>query len=138
MRVPGTNATLCEDLLRHVATITVPPAGVCRAWDVERRRWRTRAASRVQRAYRVRRARYLVASEADDPVHAMMLRMYMVDYPFEYLQRWPDLAARKCPGLTTEHRAALAQLPTAEARTRRHVRSIMARLTVDQIMYVGW
>ena len=70
--------------------------------------------------------------------HADTVRMYLVHYPFEYLQRWPDLALRKCPYLTDTQRLCLSTLPPTTTRTRRDVRTALRALTVDQIRYVGW
>jgi len=117
------------------------PAGVCKAWDETRRNWRHALATRIQAAYRGRRTRYETGDDDEGgPTmsHTDVVRMYLVHYPFEYLQRWPDLARRKCPHLTEAQHQRLDALPPAEQRTRRDVRDVMRVLTVAQIRYVGW
>ena len=119
------------------------PAGVCKQWDNTRHAWRHQQVTRIQALYRGRRARYdkSVRYDMDNwghGCHADMVRMYLVYYPFEYLQRWPDLARRKCPDLTAAQRQHLETLPPAPERTRRDVRGVMCALSVGQIQYVGW
>ena len=130
-------------LVNHLASeyaIHWTPAGVCKHVDETRRARRCRQATRIQAAYRGRRARY-AAEEGRNGArmsHGDTVRMYLVHYPFEYLQRWPDLALRKCPDLTPAQRRHLEALPSTLERTRRDVRGVMCALTVGQIQYVGW
>lgn len=130
-------------LVDHLASeyaIHWTPAGVCKRVDETRRACRYQHATRIQAAYRGRRARYAAEKWRLGPniSHGDTVRMYLVHYPFEYLQRWPDLALRKCPGLTPAQRRHLEALPPALERTRRDVRGVMGALTVGQIQYVGW
>ena len=130
-------------LIDHLASeyaIHWTPAGVCKRVDETRRARRYQHATCIQAAYRGRRARYAVTDERYglSLSHGDMVRMYLVHYPFEYLQRWPDLALRKCPGLTPAQRRHLKALPPTLERTRRDVRDVMCALTVEQIQYVGW
>lgn len=125
--------------------VFVPPACVCTSWAAHRRTWLVRAERPLRRLQRTFRERARTCQQINDDVngaalltHAMLLRMYMVHYPFEYLQRWPDLAKRKCPHLTDAQACALRRLPPSTQRTRRHVRDVLTALTLEQIMYVGW
>ena len=129
------------DVIGGQYAVTWLPAGVCKAWDETRRSWRHALATRIQAAYRGRRTRYEMGDDEEGGptiTHADVVRMYIVHYPFEYLQRWPDLARRKCPHLTEVQHQCLGALPPAEQRTRRDVRDVMHVLTVAQIRYVGW
>ena len=114
------------------------PPGVCKAWEETRRNWLHALAIRIQAAYRGRRNRYETNEAGPRMSHADVVRMYIVHYPFEYLQRWPDLARRKCPHLTEAQHQRLSTLPLAEQRTRRDVRDVLCVLTAAQIRYVGW
>lgn len=131
------------DHLANEYAIHWTPAGVCKRLDETRRARRCQQATRIQAAYRGRRARYAATDVRYGRYglsmsHGDTVRMYLVHYPFEYLQRWPDLALRKCPGLTPAQRRHLEALPPALERTRRDVRGVMCALTVEQIQYVGW
>ena len=144
--VRNTHPLLPLHLIDHLASeyaIHWTPAGVCKRLDETRRARRYQHATLIQAAYRGRRARYAVTVERCDRnelslSHGDTVRMYLVHYPFEYLQRWPDLALRKCPGLTPAQRQHLEALPPTPERTRRDVRGVMCALTVGQIQYVGW
>lgn len=145
--LPSNNGSIPNDLPLHLvdqigsnyAVHWLPP-GVCKKWDETRRVWRHQQVTRIQALYRGRRARYDMYDwgHGSQLSHADTVRMYLVHYPFEYLQRWPDLARRKCPQLTATQRQHLDALPPAPERTRRDVRGVLCALSVTQILYVGW
>jgi hypothetical protein len=130
--------TLPMEVLRAIsdAAVIYVPTGVCKDWETRRAAWWH--VTSIQRAYRLRIRHSKALWSSAHPTQDALLRMYTVDYPFEFLQRWPDLAARKCPGLSTLQRNTIQSLPLPKCRTRRQVREIMSTLTVSQIMYVGW
>ena len=116
------------------------PTNVCKSWKSIKHIFWTMHATRIQLAYRNRRDWYNADSHDDVLImsHANLMRMYLVHYPFEYLQRWPNLALVKCPDITELQHKKILSLPTTTQRTRRDLRDLLLSLTVAQITYVGW
>ena len=112
------------------------PAGVCKTFDLYRKAWFDKHITRIQRMYR-KRIQVYQNSDSMDTLD-MYIRMYMIYYPYYFLQRWPDLALRKCRDLTPAQKKLLLALPPTTKRTKRHVRDIFQQMTLSQIMYVGW
>ena len=130
---------LPSDVMNHLhRDFLVPfiPAGVCKEWNIYRCEWQNNHAKRIQRLYRI----WIQFYKKAEYYHTIqtLIRMYMVHYPIYFLQRWPDLAMRKCSNMTQVQRDYCNSLPPTEERTKRHIRDLMQTMDISQIMYVGW
>ena len=110
-------------------------AGVSKSWHETHKRHLVKAATEIQACYRMYRGKHEVL---DWSSHTCIVRNYMLYYPMYFLQRWPDLALRKCPELQDGQRQCIESLPSTNQRTRRDVRNVLYSLNTYQIQYVGW
>ena len=110
-------------------------AGVSKSWHETHKRHVAKAATKIQAYYRMYRGKH---KTADWYSHSHIVRNYILYYPMYFLQRWPNLALRKCPQLQEHQRQCIESLPPTTQRTRRDVRNVLYSLNPYQIRYVGW
>lgn len=110
-------------------------AGLSKSWHETYKRHVVKSAIKIQSSYRMYRGKH---KTADWYSHSHIVRNYILYYPMYFLQRWPDLALRKCPELQDAQRQCIESLPPTTQRTRRDVRNVLYSLNPYQIRYVGW
>lgn len=110
-------------------------AGVSKTWHETHKRHLAKEATKIQTYYRMYREKHTML---DWSSHKRLVRNYILYYPMYYLQRWPNLALRKCPQLQETQRQCIESLPPTTQRTRRDIRHVLLSLTSYQIQYVGW